>query len=39
VDVWHASADGCYSGYTGQGDHHTIDTMGATYMGGTQLAD
>jgi protocatechuate 3,4-dioxygenase beta subunit len=39
VDVWHASADGRYSGYTGQGDHHTIDTTGATYMGGTQLAD
>jgi protocatechuate 3,4-dioxygenase beta subunit len=39
VDVWHASADGRYSGYTCQGDDHTIDTTDATFMRGTQLAD
>jgi protocatechuate 3,4-dioxygenase beta subunit len=39
VDVWHAGADGRYSGYTGQGDDHTIDTTGANFMRGTQLAD
>ena len=39
VDVWHTRADGFYSGYPGQGDNHRIDTTGATFMRGTQIAD
>jgi protocatechuate 3,4-dioxygenase beta subunit len=38
VDVWHARADGFYSGYRGQGDDHAIDTSGGTFMRGTQFA-
>jgi protocatechuate 3,4-dioxygenase beta subunit len=38
VDVWHARADGFYSGYRGQGDDHTTDTSGGTFMRGTQFA-
>ncbi len=38
VDVWHARADGFYSGYRGQGDDHAIDTTGGTFMRGTQFA-
>ena len=36
VDIWHARADGFYSGYRGQGDSHKIDTSGGTFMRGTQ---
>jgi protocatechuate 3,4-dioxygenase beta subunit len=39
VDIWHARADGLYSGYQGQGDDHAIDTSGGTFMRGTQIAD
>jgi protocatechuate 3,4-dioxygenase beta subunit len=39
VDIWHARADGLYSGYAGQGDDHAIDTSGGTFMRGTQMAD
>lgn len=39
VDIWHARADGLYSGYQGQGDDHAIDTTGGTFMRGTQIAD
>ncbi len=39
VDVWHARADGLYSGYAHQGDDHAIDTSGGTFMRGTQIAD
>ncbi|MEH2473195.1 protocatechuate 3,4-dioxygenase beta subunit [Nitrobacteraceae bacterium AZCC 2161] len=39
VDVWHARADGLYSGYAGQGDDHGIDTSGGTFMRGTQTTD
>lgn len=39
VDVWHARADGYYSGYPGQGDSHNVDTTGGTFMRGMQIAD
>ena len=39
IDVWHARADGYYSGYPGQGDKHNVDTSGGTFMRGTQIAD
>ncbi|WP_204378158.1 intradiol ring-cleavage dioxygenase [Tardiphaga robiniae] len=39
VDIWHARADGLYSGYNGQGDDHAIDTSGGTFMRGTQTSD
>jgi protocatechuate 3,4-dioxygenase beta subunit len=39
IDVWHARADGFYSGYRGQGDNHKIDTSGGTFMRGTQETD
>jgi protocatechuate 3,4-dioxygenase beta subunit len=39
IDVWHARADGYYSGYRGQGDKHNVDTSGGTFMRGTQIAD
>jgi protocatechuate 3,4-dioxygenase beta subunit len=39
VDVWHTRADGYYSGFRGQGDRHNVDTSGATFMRGTQIAD
>jgi protocatechuate 3,4-dioxygenase beta subunit len=38
VDVWHARADGYYSGYPGQGDKGNVDTSGGTFMRGTQVA-
>jgi len=39
IDIWHARADGFYSGYRGQGDNHKIDTSGGTFMRGTQATD
>jgi protocatechuate 3,4-dioxygenase beta subunit len=39
IDIWHARADGFYSGYRGQGDNHKIDTTGGTFMRGTQETD
>ena len=39
IDIWHARADGFYSGYRGQGDAAKIDTSGATFMRGTQTTD
>jgi protocatechuate 3,4-dioxygenase beta subunit len=39
IDVWHARADGYYSGYPGQGDRHNVDTSGGTFMRGTVIAD
>lgn len=39
VDVWHADATGCYSGYDGQGDGRDISTRGQTFLRGTQIAD
>jgi protocatechuate 3,4-dioxygenase beta subunit len=39
IDVWHARADGFYSGYRGQGDTRKVDTSGGTFMRGTQETD
>lgn len=39
VDVWHADATGCYSGFQGQGDERTLSTVGQTFLRGTQLTD
>jgi protocatechuate 3,4-dioxygenase beta subunit len=39
IDVWHARADGYYSGYPGQGDKQNVDTSGGTFMRGTQIAN
>lgn len=39
VDVWQTRADGLYSGYRGQGDKRNVDTVGTTYLRGTQFAD
>jgi protocatechuate 3,4-dioxygenase beta subunit len=39
IDVWHTRADGYYSGYPGQGDKQNVDTSGASFMRGTQIAD
>lgn len=37
VDVWHCDASGQYSGYSGQTGG--IDTIGETFMRGTQMTD
>lgn len=39
VDVWHADADGIYSGYAGQGDNRDASTKGAKYLRGTQFSN
>src|SRR5215831_15423302 len=39
IDIWHARADGYYSGYPGQGDKRNVDTSGGTFMRGTQTTD
>lgn len=39
VDIWHCNAAGVYSGYAGQGDDGSVDTRGATFLRGTQMAD
>ncbi|MDH7796195.1 MULTISPECIES: intradiol ring-cleavage dioxygenase [unclassified Beijerinckia] len=41
MDIWHCDALGLYSNYPGQGDDraHPINTKGATYLRGTQMAD
>ncbi|HMR32374.1 MAG TPA: intradiol ring-cleavage dioxygenase [Geminicoccaceae bacterium] len=39
VDLWHADAQGIYSGYDRQGDGRDLDTRGETFLRGTQLAD
>ncbi|MBW1279526.1 dioxygenase family protein, partial [Escherichia coli] len=36
VDVWHADADGRYSGYRGQGDAG-VSTRNAAFLRGTQF--
>ncbi|WP_407522175.1 intradiol ring-cleavage dioxygenase [Methylobacterium oryzisoli] len=38
VDVWHADAQGRYSGYPGQGDRGA-STVGRTFLRGTQFTD
>lgn len=35
VDIWHASAEGHYSGYQGQGDDRAIDTTGQKFLRGS----
>jgi protocatechuate 3,4-dioxygenase beta subunit len=39
IEVWHARADGYYSGYPGQGDSRNVNTTGDTFMRGTQIED
>lgn len=39
VDVWHADAQGLYSGYEGQGDRGRVSTVGQTFLRGTQFSD
>lgn len=39
VDIWHADAAGCYSGFQGQGDERMISTVGETFLRGTQTTD
>ena len=39
VDIWHADAQGLYSGFRGQGDGRNIDTTGQHFLRGTQMAD
>jgi protocatechuate 3,4-dioxygenase beta subunit len=39
VDVWHANAAGCYSGFQGQGDERLVSTVGETFLRGTQFTD
>ncbi|WP_019904699.1 intradiol ring-cleavage dioxygenase [Methylobacterium sp. 77] len=39
VDVWHADAQGLYSGYQGQGDTRKISTLGQAFLRGTQASD
>jgi len=39
VDIWHASAEGHYSGYPGQGDSRAVDMTGTSFLRGTQETD
>jgi protocatechuate 3,4-dioxygenase beta subunit len=39
VDIWHADAQGIYSGYQGQGDKEDLSTVGQTFLRGTQFTD
>ena len=39
VDIWHCDAQGVYSAFRGQGDHHTIDASRNTFLRGTQMTD
>lgn len=39
VDIWHADAAGCYSGFQGQGDERTVSTVHQRFLRGTQYAD
>ena len=39
VDVWHADADGIYSGYAGQGAGRSVSTKGDSFLRGTQTTD
>ncbi|MCJ2083139.1 intradiol ring-cleavage dioxygenase [Methylobacterium sp. J-090] len=39
VDVWHADAQGLYSGYDGQGDSRRVSTKTRTFLRGTQFSD
>jgi len=39
VDVWHADAEGLYSGYAGQGAGRSVSTKGERFLRGTQMTD
>lgn len=39
VDIWHADALGCYSGYAGQSDTRDVSTVGERFLRGTQFSD
>src|SRR3981081_4250436 len=39
VDIWHADAQGIYSGYEGQGDKQNLSTVGQKFLRGTQFTD
>jgi protocatechuate 3,4-dioxygenase beta subunit len=39
IDIWHADAAGCYSGFQGQGDERAISTVDQRYLRGTQFAN
>lgn len=39
VDLWHADAQGIYSGYEGQGDRQDLSTVGQKFLRGTQFTD
>lgn len=39
VDIWHADAQGFYSGYDRQGDSGNISTKGQTFLRGTQYSN
>lgn len=39
VDIWHCSAQGVYSGYAGQGEDHTVNAKGKTFLRGSLIAD
>ena len=39
VDVWHADAQGMYSGYTRQGPSGDVSTKGQTFLRGTQMTN
>jgi protocatechuate 3,4-dioxygenase beta subunit len=39
VDIWHADAQGIYSGYEGQGDKQELSTVGQKFLRGTQFTD
>jgi protocatechuate 3,4-dioxygenase beta subunit len=39
VDIWHADAQGIYSGYEGQGDKQQLSTVGQKFLRGTQFTD
>jgi protocatechuate 3,4-dioxygenase beta subunit len=39
VDLWHADAQGIYSGYEGQGDKQNLSTVGQKFLRGTQFTD
>ena len=39
VDLWHADAQGIYSGYEGQGDKQDLSTVGQKFLRDTQFTD
>jgi protocatechuate 3,4-dioxygenase beta subunit len=39
VDIWHADAQGIYSGYERQGDKEDLSTVGQKFLRGTQFTD